>query len=210
MEMAEETEVFRGGMVTYTATGKTVYRTFGKEPVVEESTRVYCSESCRADFEPKTGVEFRDDASYEFNELCSNCGVAIPASAHLDQVISDYAAIINAQDKRDRELSEQVQRDYDEINSPPAIFSIDEAMLSRFATRRETWKAMLGYFYPASRPSGHDMTGDFYYCATCDLAYELMDTDVYFNAGAPVTICCVCSSLVTLIEPATIDPSIVG
>ena len=25
------------------------------------------------------------------------------------------------------------------------------------------------------------MTTDFYYCATCDLAYELMDTDVYFD-----------------------------
>jgi hypothetical protein len=52
------------------------------------------------------------------------------------------------------------------------------------------------------------MTGDFYYCATCDLAYEFMDTDVYFDEAKPVNVCSVCSSPVTLIDPATIDPSI--
>jgi hypothetical protein len=47
----------------------------------EETVFAFCSWQCRALNEPMLPWTIRDDSSYEFDEICANCGREIPASA---------------------------------------------------------------------------------------------------------------------------------
>jgi hypothetical protein len=56
------------------------------------------------------------------------------------------------------------------------------------------------------------MTGDYYYCADCELAYRFEDTYDYYAPGFPDLSgrrgCMVCADKLTWIDPDDIDCSI--
>ena len=56
------------------------------------------------------------------------------------------------------------------------------------------------------------MTGDYYYCADCELAYGFADTDEYYPQGFPSNTgrrgCAICGQRLTWINPDDIDCSI--
>ena len=62
----------------------------------QSETRPYCSSDCRRyDSVGWTIEDWRDDDSYEFDEVCGNCGVVVPAS-HPDSGFMRGAEIARA------------------------------------------------------------------------------------------------------------------
>jgi translation initiation factor 2 beta subunit (eIF-2beta)/eIF-5 len=53
------------------------------------------------------------------------------------------------------------------------------------------------------------MTGDFYYCESCDLAYPNEDVDITEGERSYLITCSVCGSRVTMIDPEEVDLGIV-
>ena len=75
-------------MTTYLATGTDRYAS-----AVTECTAAYCSPKCRS-FDQRGGTArgfkplvLQDDDSYEFDEVCANCGVLIKASKPLEPFV---------------------------------------------------------------------------------------------------------------------------